>query len=167
MNKKKIIEMEVIMSDVADAKDKVKETIRYWQTILDELDRRAMEYGELLSAMKAKEDEDKKRRNNVESKMKLNLKGQVFDTTKYTLLNGDSTYFFHLLSSTAWELDGNGEFFIDRCANCFDRVLDYMSTGVLSTEGLNRYDEDVFMITLTTFRFLINQEYGIIRGYLK
>jgi hypothetical protein len=93
MNKKEIIEMEVIMSDIAEAKEKVEKTIKYWQTILDELDRRATEYSELLSVMKVKEEEDKKRRDNVESMMKLNLRGQVFDTTKHTLLNGDSTFF--------------------------------------------------------------------------
>jgi BTB/POZ domain len=74
--------------------------------------------------------------------MKLNLRGQVLDTTKFTLLNGDSTYFTILLSLVEWELDDNGEFFIDRCGVGFDRILEYMSTGVLSTEGLNRYDED-------------------------
>jgi hypothetical protein len=109
--------MEVIMSEIADTKEKVEKTIKYWQTILDELDRRAMEYSELLSAMKAREEEDKRRRRNLESMMKLNLRGQVFDTTKYTILNGDSTYFSVLLSSTIWELDINGEFFIDRCGN--------------------------------------------------
>jgi hypothetical protein len=41
MSKKEIVEMEVIMSDMADAKEKVKETIEYWHTMLDELDRRA------------------------------------------------------------------------------------------------------------------------------
>jgi hypothetical protein len=115
MSEKEIIETEVIMSDVADAKEKVKETIKYWLTILDELDRRAMEYGELLSAMKAKDEEDKEKRDSVESMMKLNLRGQLFDTTKYTLLNGDSTFFNVQLSSTTWELDDNGEFFIDIC----------------------------------------------------
>jgi WD40 repeat protein len=152
MNKKEIIETEVIMSDIADAKEKVKETIRYWQTILDELDRRAMEYSELLSAMKAKEEEDKKIRDSVEPMMKLNLRGQVFDTTKYTLLDGDDTYFSVLLSSVIWELDGNGEYFIDRCGNGFDRILEYMSTGVLSTEGLNCYDEDCVYDNLKYFK---------------
>jgi BTB/POZ domain len=111
-----------------------------------------MEYSELWSAMKAKEEEDKKRRDNVESMIKLNLRGQVFDTTKYTLLNGDSTYFSVQLSSTVWELDGYGECFIDRCGNDFDRVLDYMSTGVLSTEGLNKYDEDCVYANLVYFK---------------
>jgi WD40 repeat protein len=111
-----------------------------------------MEYSALSSAIKSKEEEDKKTRDNVESLMKLNLRGQVFDTTKYTLLNGDSTYFSILLSSTTWELDGNGEYFIDRCGNGFDRVLDYMSTGLLSTEGLNRYDEDCVYDNLRRFK---------------
>jgi WD40 repeat protein len=152
MNKKEIIEMEVVMSDIADAKEKVEKTIRYWQTLLDELDRRAKEYSDLLSAMKAKEEEDRMRRDSVESMMKLNLRGQVFDTTKHTILNGDSTFFSVLLSSIIWELDGNGEIFIDRCGNGFDRVLDYMSTGVLSTEGLNRYDEDCVYAKLVYFK---------------
>jgi WD40 repeat protein len=151
MNKKKIIEMEVIMDEIADTKENVKETIRYWQSVLDELDRRAMEYSELFSAMRAKEDEDKKRRDTVESMMKLNLRGQVFDTTKYILLNGDSTYLSALLASTTWELDGNGEYFIDRCGNGFDRVLKYMCTGELSTEGLNRYDKDCVYDNLKCF----------------
>jgi BTB/POZ domain len=152
MNKKEIIEMEVIMSDIADTKEKVEKTIKYWQIILDELDRRAIEYSALLTAMMVKEKEDKKTIDNVESMMKLNLRGQVFDTTKYTLLNGDSAYFLNLLSSTTFDLDGNGEYFLDRCGNGFDRVLDYMSTGVLSTEGLNKYDKDSVYDNLVYFK---------------
>jgi WD40 repeat protein len=49
-------------------------------------------------------------------------------------------------------LDGTGEFFIDRCGNGFDRILEYMSTEVLSTEGLNRYDEDCMFANLVYFR---------------
>jgi BTB/POZ domain len=152
MNNKEIIEMEVILSDTADAKEKVEKTIRYWQTILDELDRRAMEYSELVSAVRAKEEEDKMRRDSVESTMKLNLRGQVFDTTKYTLLNGDSTYLSVLLSSPFFKLNEKGEFFIDRCGNGFDRVLKYMRIGVLSTEGLNSYDEDCMYANLVYFK---------------
>jgi WD40 repeat protein len=152
MNKKEIIAMEVIMREIADVKEKVEKTIRYWRTILDELDRRAMEYSDLLSALRTKEEEDKKIGDNVESMIKLNLRGQVFDTTKYALLNGDSTYLSVLLSSTILELDSNGEFFVDRCGNGFERILDYMSTGVLSTEGLNRYDKDCVYDNLVYFK---------------
>jgi BTB/POZ domain len=34
-----------------------------------------------------------------------------------------------------------GEFFIDRNSHGFDKILDYMSVCVLSTEWLNKYDE--------------------------
>jgi hypothetical protein len=142
--------MEVIMSDIADTKEKVEKTIKLWQTVLDVLFRRGMEYSDLLSAMKAREEEDKMRRDSVESIMKLNLRGQVLDTTKYTLLNG-LNYFYTLLASTTWELKGIGEFFIDRCSNGFDRVLEYGSPGVLSTEGLNRYDQDCLYDNLKYF----------------
>jgi BTB/POZ domain len=91
--------------------------------------------------MKEAEEEDKRMRYMVELNIKLNLRGQVFDTTKDILVK-DSTYFSMLFSSTWLELDGNGEFFIDRNSHCFDRIVDYMSTGVLSTEGLNSYDKD-------------------------
>jgi hypothetical protein len=33
MNKKAIIEMEVIMRDIADAKKKIEKTIKYWQNL--------------------------------------------------------------------------------------------------------------------------------------
>jgi hypothetical protein len=47
MNKKEIFEMDVIMIEIADTKEKVKKTMKYWQSVLDELDRRAMEYSQL------------------------------------------------------------------------------------------------------------------------
>jgi BTB/POZ domain len=86
----------------------------------------------------------------VELNMKLNLRGRVFNTTKDVLVNS-STYFSLLLSSPSFELDVNGEFFIDRCGNGFNRILDYMSTGELSTEGLNSYDKDCLYGNLKYF----------------
>jgi BTB/POZ domain len=101
-----------------------------------------MKYSDLLLLMKTKEEEDKNRKDNVESILKLNLRGTVFSTAKDSLLKYGNTYFAILLSSTLFELDINGEFFIDRDSNGFDKILEYMSTGELFTEGLNSYDED-------------------------
>jgi BTB/POZ domain len=80
-----------------------------------------MEYSEILLLMKTKEEEDKKRRDNVESILKL----RVFDATKDTIIKFDNTYFTTLLSSAFFELNEKGEFFIDRCGNGFDRILEY------------------------------------------
>jgi WD40 repeat protein len=74
----------------------------------------------------------------------------VFDTTKDMLLS-NSTYFSLLLSSPSFELDANGEFFIDRNSHCFNRILEYMSTGELSTEGLTSYDKDCLYDNLKHF----------------
>jgi hypothetical protein len=66
MNKRETFEVEeVILREIADAKEKVETTIRYWQIVLDELYRRAMEYSDLVMTLKAKEEEDKKRRDNT------------------------------------------------------------------------------------------------------
>jgi predicted nuclease with TOPRIM domain len=98
MNKKGIIEMDVIMSYITDAKEKVKETMKYWHTVLDELDRRAMEYSELLNALKAVEEEDKKRKDNVESMMKLNLiedKYLIRPSTLYLMETAPTSLFYY------------------------------------------------------------------------
>jgi BTB/POZ domain len=80
--------------------------------------------------MKGTEEEVKKRRDNVELILKLNLRGTIFSTAKDTLRSFNNTYCIILLSSPTFELDGNGEFFIDRCSNGFDRLCKYWCTGV-------------------------------------
>jgi WD40 repeat protein len=158
MHKKAIVDVEVIMREITSTKETVKETIRYWQKILDELDRRAEEYEEIYKNMKESEEEDKRVRDLVELNIKLNLRGQVFDTTKDILVK-NSTYLSLLLSSPSFELDVNGEFFIDRNSHCFDRILEYMSTGKLSTEGLNSYDKDCLYDNLKYFVVLHTREW--------
>jgi WD40 repeat protein len=152
MNQQEIIEMEVVMREIGITKEAVKMTIRCWQNTLDELDRRAIEYEGIYKKMKEAEEKDKRGRDMKESNLKLNLRGKVFDTTKDVLEKGDSTFFLVLLASSFFELDANKEFFIDRNSHGFDRILDYMSTGELSTEGLNRYDEDCLYDNLKYFK---------------
>jgi hypothetical protein len=138
MYKTEIIEMEVIMVEVATTKEHVEKVIKYWGNIIDELDRRAVEYANLVKVMKSAEEERKRKRDDVDIVIiRLNLRGQVFHTTKDILLNFDDTYFTSLLSSDFFVLNGNGEFFIDRNGHCFDKILDYMRTGELHVEGLN------------------------------
>jgi hypothetical protein len=67
MHKKVTADVEVIMREIANTKETVKETIVYWQKMLDELDRRAIEYEEMYKSMKEAEEEDKKVRDMRES----------------------------------------------------------------------------------------------------
>jgi BTB/POZ domain len=67
---------------------------------------------------------------------------------------GKSAYFNVMLSSSI-ALGDNEEYFIDRNIHCFHKILDYMSTGELSTKGLNSYViRTVYMTTLTTLKLL-------------
>jgi BTB/POZ domain/WD domain, G-beta repeat len=141
MNKHKIIEMEAVMVEIANAKEKIENVIKHWMSVIDAMDRRAKKYEKLLRDMKNVEEVDKRKRYGVDTVMKLNVRGQVFDTTKDILVNFDGTYFTRLLSSPFFELDEAGEFFIDRNSHCFDRIVEYMRTGELCTEGLNSYDK--------------------------
>jgi BTB/POZ domain len=152
INKKNIMDIELIMKEMVLVKEKVKKTINSWENALDELDRRAIVYEVLYKSMKETEKEDKIRRDKVESNIKLNLRGKLFDTSKDILLKTVCTYFYLLLSSPFFELDCDGAYFIDRPSIGFDRILKYLNTGALSLEGLNKYDVDCMYDNLDYFK---------------
>jgi hypothetical protein len=52
------------------------------------------------------------------------------------------TFFYNMLSRGEWFPDKKGEYFVDRGSEGFGRILDYLSTGKLSFEGLNKYEEN-------------------------
>jgi len=70
------------------------------------------------------------------TKIKINVGGQVFATSKSTLLSIEGTYFHAMLSSGHWQPDEDGEYFIDRSPKCFRTILDYLLTGKLDTSPL-------------------------------
>jgi hypothetical protein len=76
----------------------------------------------------------------VDSMIKLNVRGTIFEVCKDVVGNGKSSYFNVMLSSSI-AFGDNGEYFIDRNSHCFGIILEYMRTGELSTEGLNSYDK--------------------------
>ena len=87
----------------------------------------------------------------VDSIIKLNIRGMVFEVCKDVVGNGKSAY-FNIMLSSSMVFGDNGEYFIDRNSICFDRILEYMSTGELYTEGLNSYDKDSIYSSLDYFK---------------
>ncbi len=85
----------------------------------------------------------------AKTKIKLDIGGKKFTTSKSSLLRFHNSYFYAMISSGKWEPDedGNyivpiwsdlsGEYFIDRNPKYFDHILDYLRTGEFSTEGLD------------------------------
>jgi len=65
------------------------------------------------------------------SRVKLNVGGMIFETSKETLLKHKGTFFDALLGSGRWAPEKDtGAFFIDRSPTLFAKVLDYLR-GVL------------------------------------
>ncbi len=106
----------------------------------------------------------------AKQKIKLDIGGKRFNTSKATLLRFPNTYFHAMLFNGIWEQDEDGtyldcscnynliieeEYFIDRNPKYFDRILDYFRTGEFSVEGLDETaikklttDFDYFQIKL-------------------
>eukprot|EP01118_Nematostelium_gracile_P017356 TRINITY_DN738_c0_g1_i1.p1 TRINITY_DN738_c0_g1~~TRINITY_DN738_c0_g1_i1.p1 ORF type:complete len:280 (+),score=68.82 TRINITY_DN738_c0_g1_i1:88-840(+) len=80
-----------------------------------------------------------RRETSHQNQINLNIGGTRFSTSKATLTAMEGTYFAVMLSSTSeqWKPDKYGEYFIDRDPKHFDRILNYLRTGVLHNRCLN------------------------------
>eukprot|EP01125_Pyxidicula_operculata_P019596 TRINITY_DN7113_c0_g1_i1.p1 TRINITY_DN7113_c0_g1~~TRINITY_DN7113_c0_g1_i1.p1 ORF type:complete len:246 (-),score=42.89 TRINITY_DN7113_c0_g1_i1:17-754(-) len=73
-------------------------------------------------------------------KVRLNIGGKLFATTKSTLLSVKGTYFESMLSSSYWKPDEDGEYFIDRDPKYFSRILNFFRNGELDIDELSNKD---------------------------
>eukprot|EP01130_Rhizamoeba_saxonica_P002007 TRINITY_DN11818_c0_g1_i1.p1 TRINITY_DN11818_c0_g1~~TRINITY_DN11818_c0_g1_i1.p1 ORF type:complete len:324 (-),score=54.68 TRINITY_DN11818_c0_g1_i1:109-1080(-) len=76
-------------------------------------------------------------------KVKLNVGGQIFVTSKTTLTKDKNSYFYGMISSNNWQPDEDGEYFIDRDPVVFNRILNYMRDGYLDVNGLSQRERYV------------------------
>ncbi|RLO05387.1 hypothetical protein DYB28_013596 [Aphanomyces astaci] len=87
---------------------------------------------------------------NVPSVITLNVGGTIFQTAKDTLLRVEGSYFHALLGSGMWNPTPGmgGAYFLDLDPVVFRRVLLFLRTGKVSTDGLNDLE-------LTSFKFMM------------
>ena len=86
------------------------------------LDAKDAQIKQLLTTM----DQNVKRRSN---KIKLDVGGKIFKTSKETLTKIEGSYFHCMLGSSSWQPDDDGSYFIDRNPKMFSFILDYLRTG--------------------------------------
>lgn len=89
-----------------------------------------------MQRVKEREDEmaemEEKMAENVSAakeRIKLDVGGRIFSTTKSTLLKYGGTYFHALLSSGNFAADEGDAYFIDRDPQFFDRIMASLRTG--------------------------------------
>jgi len=78
--------------------------------------------------------------NKIKNKVKLNVGGKPFSTTKDTLLKYKGSYFEYMLTSSHPQFDEDGEFFIDRHPKYFGLILNYLREARLRESDLTTVD---------------------------
>uniref|UniRef100_A0A7S0MSW9 Potassium channel tetramerisation-type BTB domain-containing protein n=1 Tax=Cryptomonas curvata TaxID=233186 RepID=A0A7S0MSW9_9CRYP len=73
---------------------------------------------------------------NIPNKIRLNVGGAKFTTSKTTLSAEPGTYFDALIKSDLWAPDEEGDFFIDRNPRFFPAILDYLRMIANGKEGM-------------------------------
>jgi len=74
----------------------------------------------------------------AKEKVKLNVGGTLFVTTKETLCKFEDTYFSAMLGNDNWEPGEDGSYFIDRDPFYFSRILSGFRVGKVNYQGLDR-----------------------------
>ncbi|PKI37701.1 hypothetical protein CRG98_041994 [Punica granatum] len=77
---------------------------------------------------------DRNSSSRVPDRLKFNVGGKIFETTKTTLANAASSSFFSALLNDRWNSDTD-EIFIDRDPKCFGALLNLLRTGELCIPG--------------------------------
>ncbi|RHZ19962.1 hypothetical protein DYB37_007085 [Aphanomyces astaci] len=91
---------------------------------------------------------------NVPSVITLNVGGTIFQTAKDTLLRVEGSYFHALLGSGMWNPTPGmgGAYFLDLDPVVFRRVLLFLRTGKVSTDGLNDLELTSFKSMMEYFQ---------------
>jgi len=103
----------------------------------------------------------KEQANKAKSKILLDVGGTRFATAKTTLLAFKDSYFSAMVSSSNWQPDEDGSYFIDRNPKYFSIILDYMRHGMLNIDRLTSGDLAALYRDMDYFQIPIPQKQGI------
>jgi BTB/POZ domain len=136
------VDIEKIDEELEHATVQVEDTMKSLQNLLNKINKRVKELKAHEKKVENMEETMRSNRDKVASIVKSDVRGKKFTVYKDTLIRVPNTYFFGMLSSSMFLPDFEGAYFIDRFNEGFDRILEYLRTGVLNCEGLNKYEVD-------------------------
>jgi hypothetical protein len=149
------------------------------------------ELKELEKKEKAMEEAEKKAEENaakLKDRVKLDIGGKIFSTTKQTLLRIPNSFFHALICSEKWKPDENGlcsiffvvfflfsrthfplftlnertgVFFIDRDPKHFDRILNFLRDGELDFTDLQDYGRNKLIKDLDFYQIPIPPQFKV------
>jgi BTB/POZ domain/WD domain, G-beta repeat len=147
----RVVKYDSITEELEGVTVQVEDTMKSLQNLLDSITRRTAELDEQEKRAEAMEALMKANRDKVASIIKLNLGGKIFSVYKSILLKVGGTYFVGMLSSSMFQPDFEGAYYIDCSSEGFERILAYLDTGELSFKGLNEYEVDCVYANLDYF----------------
>jgi hypothetical protein len=87
----------------------------------------------------------------------INLRGEIFSIRKNDILKFNSSLLYATISSPTGVLmkGDDGAYFFDTRGESFERIIDYLNTGIFSCRGLNEYQEGSVRDNLQFFRITL------------
>jgi len=82
------------------------------------------------------------------SKVKLNVGGTVFTTSKSNLTSVKDSFFSYMLSNDKWKPDEDGEYFIDRDPKYFELILHQHRYGECDYSHLSDFEKNMFNVDI-------------------
>jgi WD40 repeat protein len=152
-----------VFAEVSEVRDKMQaavysvqsllgSTLDSMQSLMSKLDAQVSALDEKQTRMREMQSTMTLNTEKTSPRIKLNLRGKIFETYRETLLHIEDTYFHAILSSGVWQPDAEGAYFIDQPPEGFDRIIEYLRSGVLSLEGLNKYEAKCVKRNMDYFR---------------
>jgi WD40 repeat protein len=145
------VDIDSIGEELEGVTVQVEDTVKSLQNLLNKINKRVTELKVHENKIEDMEETMRNNKDKAASILKLDLRGKKFKVYKDTLIRVPGTYFFGMLSSGEFQPDSDGSYFIDRFNEGFDRILEYLRTGVLNCEGLNKYEVDCVYDNLDYF----------------
>lgn len=137
-----------IDSLIERANNATTETFRAFELVMKDIELKLAELKRLEELQKI----IKEHAERAPSVVKLNVRGKVFQIYRSGLERIEGNYFQLMLASEEWQPEEDGAYFIDRPYEAFERILLYLSDGLLSYEGLNSFESRILKENLDYFK---------------
>jgi len=83
-----------------------------------------------------------------EETIKLDVRGQLFTAPKRVFATKFGNYLHAIVSSEISVPSNNGTYFIDCYPGTFGRILSYLSSGLMSLDGMNKFETDTLLASM-------------------
>ena len=144
-NKRRREEITSFDNDINEIEKKLKEVVKEQlssfecniQNILTKYNNKIIEFKAFQQQYLSSLEQVEKSYSKFQNRIKLDIGGTVFNTTKETLTKIENTYFYVLITNADnFKANEDGSYFVDRDPSVFGRILNFLRDGKINLEGM-------------------------------